>query len=261
MKLALIGHGAIAHQILSYCQQTEGRISVCGILDLSASGEPDGPPVTQDLGTLLAAAPDLVIECASHSAVAAHGAAVLERGFNLVVVSIGSLADDDLREPLFAAARRGPGRLFLPAGAVAGIDGLVAARFGGLARVLLRSRKPPLSWGGAPGVEGIDLSAIAAARPIFQGSAREAALAFPKNANVAATIALAGLGFDETQVELIADPDANRNIHEVTVEGAFGRMTVQLENVPSADNPKTSALTALSIIRLIEGQTAPITVG
>lgn len=258
MKLALIGNGAIAHQIISYCQGTDGRIDIVQILDQALSQEPGGPPVTTQLPALLAAKPDLVVECAGHAAVAQHGSRVLEAGLDLVVVSVGSLADAGLREPLFAAARRGPGRLTLTTGAVAGLDGLMAAKIGGLDSVTLRSRKPPLSWGGAPGVEGIDLAAITAPTAIFEGSAGEAALAFPKNANVAATVALAGLGFEATNVVLMADPAARRNIHEVTAEGAFGCFTITLENVPSPDNPKTSALTAMSIIRLIEARAAPI---
>ncbi len=199
-----------------------------------------------------------MVECAGHGAVDAHSVAVLEAGFDLLIVSIGALADRALRDKVFAAAERSKGRVLLPAGAVAGIDGLVAARFGGLDRVRLRSRKPPLSWGGAPGVQGIDLAAITTPTPIFQGAADEAARLFPKNANVAATVALAGIGFARTSVELVADPAAERNIHELEVEGAFGRFKIVLENVPSPDNPKTSALTALSIIRLIENREAPV---
>ncbi len=259
MKLALIGHGAIAHQILNYAK-TARDLEVAIILDVAESAESGGPRVTTALAELLAAQPDLVVECASHSAVDAHAVPVLEAGFDLLVVSIGALSDERLREKLFSAAERAKGRLLLPAGAIAGIDGLTAARYGGLTHVTLRSRKPPLSWGGAPGVEGIDLKSISKATVIFSGNAGEAARLFPKNANVAATIALAGLGFERTEVELIADPEAPGNVHELEVQGAFGRFKIVLENVPSPDNPKTSALTAMSIIRLIESRRAQVVI-
>jgi aspartate dehydrogenase len=259
MKLALIGNGAIAHQILAYAK-TARDLEIAIILDIVQSHEPGGPPVTSKLADLLATKPDLVIECAGHGAVDAHAVPVLEAGLDLLVVSIGALSDNRLREKLFAAARLAKGQLLLPAGAVAGIDGLTAAKYGGLTHVTLRSRKPPLSWGGAPGVEGIDLKSISKATAIFSGNAGEAARLFPKNANVAATIALAGLGFERTEVELIADPDAPGNVHELEAQGAFGRFKIVLENVPSPDNPKTSALTAMSIIRIIENRRASIVI-
>jgi aspartate dehydrogenase len=257
MKLAFIGHGAIARQILKHVGEGRRHQAVI-ILDVADTHAPGGPRVTTRLADLIAAKPDLVIECAGHGAVDAYAIPVLEAGFDLLIVSIGALADAALREKVFAAAKRAKGRVLLPAGAVAGIDGLVAARYGGLNSVRLRSRKPPLSWGGAPGVEGIDLAAIKSPTVIFAGAADEAARLFPKNANVAATVALAGLGFSKTAVELVADPAATRNIHELEVEGAFGKFRITLENVPSPDNPKTSALTAMSIIRLIENREAPV---
>ena len=256
--MPLIGNGAIAGQIIKYCQDTDCELSVSLILDLVDSSTANGPKVTTRLEDLIEAKPDLVIECAGHSAVAAHAERILSAGLDLMIVSVGSLADDALREPLFTHARRGPGRLLITTGAVAGLDGLQAAKIGGLERVSLTSRKPPMSWSGAPGVDGIDLAGITEATPVFEGSAAEAALAFPKNANVAATVALAGTGFKETKVVLMADPAAERNTHEVTAEGAFGRFTITLENVPSPDNPKTSALTAMSVLRLVESRAAPI---
>ncbi len=257
MKLALIGHGAIARQILKHFAGAS-RHQVAIILDVADTRVPGGAPVTTRLADLLAKKPDLVVECAGHSAVDAHAVPVLEAGHDLLIVSIGALADHALREKVFAAAERTKRQVLLPAGAVAGIDGLVAARYGGLTSVRLRSRKPPLSWGGAPGAQGIDLAAIKSATPVFTGTAGEAARLFPKNANVAATVALAGLGFSRTEVELLADPAATRNTHELEVEGAFGRFKIVLENVPSPDNPKTSALTAMSLIRLIENRETSI---
>ncbi len=260
MKLALIGHGAIAHQLLSFAQTRSG-LDIVLILDRIDSAEPGGPAVTTDFADILAARPDLVVECASHEAVNAYGVRCLEAGLDLLVISIGSLADETLYNALSAAAETGQARLMLPAGAVIGIDGLVAAKAGGLERVTLRSVKPPPAWAGAPGVAGVDLNAMTEPTTLFRGNARQAALAFPKNANIAATIALAGLGFEDTAVELVADPAVTTNCHRIDAAGAFGQFAIEIDNVPSPDNPKTSQMTALNILRLIEGQEKPVWVG
>ncbi|MEM8784853.1 MAG: aspartate dehydrogenase [Pseudomonadota bacterium] len=256
MRVGLIGNGAIAEQLLAGAGNRAPHIEITGMLDIADTSKPGGPPVFTDLADLLAQRPDLIVECASHAAIAAHAAPTLEAGFDLVVVSIGSLADADLCAQLDAAAKANGRRVLLPAGAVAGIDGLAAAREEGLAEVSLTTRKPPNAWSGAPGVEGVDLDAINAPTPIFKGSAREAALAFPKNANVAATVALAGIGFEATAVTLIAEPELPVNSHRIDAAGSFGRFSVELFNLPSASNPKTSALTAMSILRLLRNQSA-----
>src|SRR5690606_34624506 len=140
---------------------------------------------------------------AGHEALSQYGVAALNQGSDLVIVSIGALAHDDLWQELQAAATRS--KIILPAGAVAGIDALSAARRGGLDAVSYSARKPPASLS----------SELPSDREtiVFEGSAREAALKFPKNANVAATIALAGIGFDATRVRIVADPGVTENIH------------------------------------------------
>ncbi|MEJ0067885.1 MAG: aspartate dehydrogenase [Pseudomonadota bacterium] len=206
----------------------------------------------------LATRPDLAVECAGHGGVAEHGPALLRRGIDLVVSSVGALADPALHEALRAAAAAGRAKLLLIAGAVGGIDALGAARVGGLDRVCYISRKPPLSWRGTPAEQVADLASLTAPTELYAGPADAAARLYPQNANVAATIALAGLGFARTEVRLIADPVATGNIHQIEAAGAFGSFTVEMRGKPLAANPKTSMLAALSVVRTIRNRAALI---
>jgi len=260
LGLALIGHGAIAGEIARRAAD-HAKISVLGALVLP--GELDTTsdfPLFSHLEALLACEPDLVVECASHEAVRAYAAPVLAAGIDLMIISIGALADRQLHTALTAAATRARAQIILPAGALAGVDALVAARHAGLSRVFLTSRKPPMAWSGAAGVEGVALEDMTHETVIFAGNASEAARLFPKNANVAATAALAGIGFDETQVRLIADPAVKRNTHVLEFEGRAGLYKVEMAGFASADNPKTSMLTAFNIFRLIAQRVEPVVI-
>jgi aspartate dehydrogenase len=226
MTLALIGQGAIGQWI-------------CERLDFE--------PVIIRRGDALPKV-DVVVEAAGHSALSQYGVAALEQGSDLIIASIGALADDALWHSLQKAATHS--RILLPAGAIAAIDALSAARRGGLTSVRYSSRKPPASLGdNLPH----DRETI-----LFQGNARDAALQFPKNANVAATIALAGVGFDRTEVRIIADPTVTQNVHVLEVEGAFGSFSMRIAGNPLAGNPKSSSLTAMSLLRCIENRDAAI---
>ncbi|MDX2223393.1 MAG: aspartate dehydrogenase [Rhodospirillaceae bacterium] len=261
MKLALIGNGAIARLVTGFCAARPDRYAVTGALGLPQDTVSVGAhPIVRSLDALLAAKPDLVVECAGHGAVKDHGPAVLSAGLDLVVVSTGSLADEALFAGLQTAAAKGQAKIKLPAGALPGVDALAAGKLAGLARVELKSSKPPLAWTGTPAEQSHDLKAITTPTPIFSGNAREAALAFPKNANVAATAALAGLGFEATRVTLIADPGVTQNVHRLEADGAFGSLRLEIHANPSPDNPKTSHMAALSIMRLLDNETAAIVI-
>ena len=142
-------------------------------------------------------------------------------------------------------------RLLIAPGAIGGLDALAAARLGGLERVVHTVIKPPAAWAGSPAEALLDLPRLAEARLFYEGPARAAAAAYPQNANVSATIALAGIGLDRTRVRLIADPAAAGNLHRLEASGRFGTMQVEMAGRPLPDNPKTSAMAALSLARSV----------
>ena len=270
MHLGVIGYGNIAKTLLDLLSQP-GAPAVTQVTLLvrpgkagSATAEAKGAamPVAavEDAETLIAARPDLVVESAGHAGVSTHVPAVLKAGIDTVVVSIGALSDDALAAKLKAAATEGGARIVLPAGAVGGIDLLSSLAASGPVEVTYRGIKPPMAWAGTPAEQATDLETLETALTFFQGTAREAAAQFPKNANVAATLALAGPGLDATRVELIADPDAGGNIHAYEVRSAVANYSMKIENLPSKGNAKTSVSTIYSVLREIRNRLAVVAI-
>lgn len=202
---------------------------------------------------------DFVLECAGHEAVSQFGSELLSQGCDLGVMSVGALADQAVFRALQSAAKVGNSRLSILPGAIGGIDALAAAG-GALDNVSYSSRKPPLSWAGSPAETYHDLSAMSVETTVFSGNARQAAIDFPKNANVVATVALAGVGFEKTKVSLIADPNASGNTHQITARGPLFDFSYRTSGSALPSNPKTSALTALSAIRTLRMQAPGILV-
>lgn len=257
LKVAIIGEGAIASGLLELLQN-DAAVQVIGLIinDLANSSSPARKLLPQQAQIVtqlsaLAHRPDLVIECAGHAALVEHVIPALAHGIPCVVVSIGALSDTTVSHGLEEAARTGSSHVYLMPGAVGGIDALAAAKLGGLSEVTYVGRKPPNAWHGTPAEREFDLSSLSAATSIFKGTARQAAALYPKNANVAATVALAGMGMDATMVELLADPAVTQNVHAITASGTFGQFEIILRGAPLAANPKTSALTVYSVARAV----------
>ena len=203
---------------------------------------------------------DLIVECAPAALLRELAEPALARGRHVMMLSCGALLDNfDLVE----LARRYSGRIYVPSGALLGLDAVAAAAEGKISSVHMITRKPPQGLTGAPYLEqnAIDVSALTEPKRVFAGTAREAARGFPANVNVAAALALAGIGPDRTTIEIWADPAVTRNIHRIEVEADAARFSLQIENVPSAENPRTGRLTALSVVAALKKLTSPLVVG
>lgn len=257
-RVALIGFGAIGRTVATLMRMNMAHVKLVGIAKLTAPTEHDltlVPPRTpfvrtpSDLADLDA---DLVVECAGHQAVAAFGPQILQRGRDLLIASIGALADEELETILRAEASRSRARILIPSGALGGLDVLAAARLAGLEAVTYIGRKPFRAWKGTRAEQLVNLDDESTSSVvIFDGSARDAANTFPQNANVTAAVALAGLGFDATRVQLIAEPRQIGNEHRVQANGAFGRFEITVHASPLPDNPKSSLLAACSLAKSI----------
>ena len=245
MKVAIIGRGAIGQ----YVRAQLAKHGISEIAQIVRPGQESAsqPPCISDVRNL-PERPDLIVDCGGHTALAEHGSVALGLGIDVLTVSLGALADPALEAALTAAAEAGGSRLHLTSGAIGGLDALRGARAGDITKVTYTGRKPPKGWAGSPAENVLDLDSLTEATAHFTGTARAAALAYPKNANVAAAVALAGVGFDATKVALIADPDATANIHEVHATGAFGSFYFTISGNGLPDNPRSSALAAMSIV-------------
>lgn len=202
----------------------------------------------------------LVVEATSVAASYSIVKKALSSAKDVLMLSVGGLLQ---RPELLKLAERKKANLFIPTGAVVGIDGLTAARQGKIKKVILTTIKPPQSFEGAPFVlkNKIELRAIEKETILFEGSAIEAVRGFPANINVAATLSLAGIGAKKTRVRIIASPRVKKNIHEVEIVGDLGRIYTRAENVPSPRNPKTSYLAVLSAIAMLDKLTSRVKIG
>ena len=143
--------------------------------------------------------------------------------------------------------------IYLPSGAISGLDGLKSAMMAKVKSATLTTRKPTAGLKGAPYIKekNIDLDSIKKETVIFEGTAEDAVKGFPQNVNVSATLSMCGLGPKNTKVRIVTSPDYTSNTHEVEIEGDFGRLKTVTENVPMPTNPKTSYLAALSAIAVL----------
>ena len=258
-RISLLGCGAIGTKIALAIDT--GKIP--GLLTHVFDGSRDASsslvkklqnkPIIVENPHLLSSYPvDIVVEAASQDAVRDIGLSVLQNKRDLMIMSVGALLDESIYDVLSDACKDFKKTIFLPSGAIAGLDGIKSIR-NELESISITTTKHPRSLKGAKFFETskINLDSLSSKTTIFQGTAKEAVLLFPANINVAALLSLCGIGSEKTAVNIIADPTTNKNTHHIEANGKFGKMTFTIENFPDPNNPKTSRLAILSAIETL----------
>ena len=265
LRVAIGGFGAIGKVVAQHLDRGIDGLALAAVSarDRARAGEAMAgfarPVPVVPLASLWEHA-DVILECAPAALLRELAEPALAHGCQVMVLSCGALLDN---LDLVDLARRHGDRIFVPSGALLGLDAVAAAAEGGISSVHMVTRKPPRGLLGAPYLEenAIDFSALSGPKRVFAGTAREAARGFPANVNVAAALALAGIGPDRTTVEIWADPSVTRNIHRIEVEAEAARFSMQIENVPSAENPRTGRLSALSVVAALKKLSSPLAIG
>jgi aspartate dehydrogenase len=253
MKVGILGCGAIANIITNFAAEGKLGVDLKFFYDRdmeraeNLASQVDGV-VVLDIEDMLSQV-DLVIETASAQAVETIVPKILEKGKNVIVMSVGALMDPQLRNRLKKIAEDNNSRIYAPSGAIVGLDGIKAASIGKIEKVSLVTRKPPKSLGITADEEKV----------LYEGKARDAVLKFPMNINVAAALSIA-CG-QEVEVKIIADPNVDRNSHEVHVVGDFGEFRTTTQNMRCSINPKTSVLAAYSAIKLLKSLNENLSIG
>jgi len=268
MKLGMLGCGTIGGTIADAIQQSE----LTGIHVVAIASLPPRPIHADTLGAYWSSDPrelmrediDVVFEAATQDTVREYAIDLIQSGKHLILMSVGALVDTEFRTRLIRSAATHQREIVIPSGAIGGLDLLRAARqSGGLSEVSLTTAKHPRGLVGAPYLERhqIDVMGLSSRQTVFEGTATEAVPAFPKNVNVAAAVSLAGLGFDQTHVKVIADPELTLTTHTLEAVGKFGKLYLQVQAVPHPHNPKTSYIACLAALATVANFKSPLKVG
>jgi aspartate dehydrogenase len=255
LKIALIGYGAIGQMLFDVFKDKKPPIDIVGVLVRAGRAKDVQKKVgrkvevVETLKALLKLKPDVVVEAASQQAVRDWGATILKKGIDFMVIATGAYGDPELWKKHCAIAAKSGARLRLPSGAIAGLDGLLAMRLGKLESVKYTSIKPPHAWTGTPAETDFDLPSIKEPTVIFKGTPADAGRLYPKNANLAVTVALCGAGLDKTDIELVADPTLapGTNASRLEIVSDSGSLKLERVGLSMPDNPKTGVLTALTM--------------
>jgi aspartate dehydrogenase len=250
IRIGLVGCGNVGHIIATHRKGFE----IVALFDKVQERAEEmaaccGGRAYSDFNSFIRDSFDIVVEAASVSAVRIYGSQVLEHGKDLVILSVGALADEEFRRCLTETARRHGRKIRIPSGAILGLDNLKIGQISRMDRLMLRTTKNPSSLG----IQADERLLI------FQGKANDCIRQFPKNINVAVALELAA--GREAEVEIWVDPAVDRNIHEVFCSGEFGEIYIKVSNEPSPDNPATSYMAALSILSLLKNIEEPLIIG
>ena len=264
-RIGIVGCGTIGAALTKAClERFSEKSDLVGLSDLDEKKiEKLSKELSKDIASLtideLIEKSDLIVEAASPEVVPELARKIIDQDKSFMAMSVGGfIGSEDL---LKAAESRGV-KIFLPSGALCGLDAVKSAG-STIESATLITRKPPKALSGAPYIvkKGIDLESIKKETIIFEGSAKEATKGFPKNINVSAALSLAGIGSERTRVKIIASPEFKGNSHEIIIEGDFGELRAKTDNRPSPTNPKTSFLAVLSAIATLESILKSVRVG
>lgn len=260
LQIVFVGWGAIGSRVGELLKERRSNIQIVGIATIdephARSLIPDGIPFVSDPSQLGEIRPDLIIEAAGRRAIDLWAPAALRHAKAMIIASTSAFCDDTLLLMLTEIAAKHGSKILLPSGAIGALDAISSAAVLGLDDVLHQITKPPAAWKGTHAEKLFDASDLVEIRTLYQGTARDAARTYPQNANATVATSLAGIGLDRTRVELLVDPGITINEHRISARGAFGELQITLKNNPLSTNPKSSELTALSLVRLIEKQNA-----
>lgn len=250
VRIGLVGCGNVGRIIASH----QDGFTVVAVFDQLADHAAElalqtGADPYSDFDSFLSADFDICVEAASIAAVRAYALKIIERGKDMVILSVGALADKAFREDVLSVAGKMHRRIHIPSGAIMGLDNLKIGQISHIDSILLRTTKSPESL-------GMDVNTRTLA---FMGKAHDCVKQFPKNINVSVAISLAA--DHDVDVELWADPAVDKNIHEIFVTGEFGESYTRITNLPSPDNPSTSYLAALSVLSLLKNIENPLVIG
>ena len=258
-RIGLLGCGAIGTQIALAIDSGKIPAVLTHVYDNSKDAANTlvsklnvKPEIVENSHLLSSHPVDIVVEAASQDAVKDVGLSVLQNKRDLMIMSVGALLDESIHDILSDACSHFKKTIYLPSGAIAGLDGIKSIKHE-LESVSITTTKHPRSLKGAKFFETsqIDLDEINSSTVIFEGTAKEAVQLFPANINVAALLSLSGIGSEKTNVKIVADPNTDKNTHHIEAAGKFGKMTFTIENIPDANNPKTSRLAILSAIETL----------
>ena len=258
-KIGLLGCGAIGTQIAQAIDSGKIPAALTHVYDFDKNKAESlivklakKPIIVENPHLLSSNNVDIIVEAASQDAVKNHALSVLQNRKDLMIMSVGALLDESVFEILYDACIEFKKKIYLPSGAIAGLDAIKSVK-DELESLTLTTTKNPKALAGAKffEVHKMDITTIKQKTTIFEGAAKEAVALFPANINVAALLSLAGLGSTKTQVKIVADPSTDKNTHQIEAKGKFGKISIQVENIPDPTNPKTSRLAILSAIECL----------
>ena len=264
LKIGVVGCGTIATLIVKAVMSGKINPKIVALYDKNRHkseelGKLVNAEVCDSIDELVGKNLDIVIECASVKAVDETVSKALSNGKDIIVMSVGAFADKDLFLKLYNLAKENNRKIYIPSGAIAGVDAIKASSLGTIEEVIVTTTKPVYGLKDALKNLGIDAEAISEPTTVFEGDVFKAIKEFPQNINVSVVLSLASKV--PAKVKIVADPSAVSNKHEIVVKGSIGTIKTTVENNPCKDNPKTSALAAYSVIRIIKDLSEPIRVG